>query len=272
MKALLKKFLLMVDVFGFFERDPFGNLVFTKRVLIASLGFLTWSRYMWTNKTRISGTEHLEKLPQNGVLFLSNHQTYFADVICLYHIFCSVKWGFRNWIGFPVYLLAPRARMYYVAASETMKDSGLIPKIFAQAGALTVNRSWRAKGHDVHREVDRSAGDKVGKGLSDGWVISFPQGTTSAYAPVRKGTAFLIKDHQPIVVPVVINGFRRAFEKKGLLLKKRGSVLSVTFKEPIQFDPSLSVEEITARVEAFIEQDHPEGKEWYSRVKGGKEV
>ncbi|PQA60629.1 lysophospholipid acyltransferase family protein [Siphonobacter curvatus] len=270
MKSILRKFLEMVDVFGFFERDPFGNLVFTKRVLIGTLGSLTWARYMWTNKTVIKGTEHLEKLPESGVLFLSNHQTYFADVICFYHIFCSVKWGFRNWIGLPIYLLAPRARMYYVAASETMKDSGLVPRIFAQAGGITINRSWRAKGHDVKREVDKSAGDKIGKGLSDGWVVSFPQGTTSPYAPVRKGTGHLIKEHQPIVVPVVINGFRRAFDKKGLLLKKRGTTLSVTFKEPMRFDPSLSVEEIITHVEAFLEQDYPEGKQWYVKKQAEK--
>ncbi len=270
MKSVIRKFLKMVDVFGFFERDPFGNLYFTKRLLIASLGSLTWSRLMWVNKTKIQGTEHLEKLPECGVLFLSNHQTYFADATCLYHVFCSVKWGFRNWIGLPIYLLAPRARMYYVAASETMKDSGLVPKIFAQAGAITINRSWRAKGHDVKREVDHSASEKVGKALSAGWVISFPQGTTSPYAPIRKGTGHLIKDHNPIVVPVVINGFRRAFDKKGLLLKKRGTQLSVTFKEPIRFDPNLSVEEIVSKVEEFLEQDYPEGKQWYVKKQAEK--
>ena len=260
----------MVDVFGFLERDPFGNTLFTKRIVISSLGWLTWSRLMWTNKTRIYGTEHLENLPDRGVLFLSNHQTYFADVTALYHIFCSVKWGFRNSIGLPIYLLAPRGRMYYVAASETMHEGGLIPKIFAQAGAITVNRSWRAKGQEVKREVDKSATDRVGRGLSHGWVISFPQGTTSAYAPVRKGTGYLIKAHGPIVVPVVINGFRRAFDKKGLLFKKRGTILTVTFKKPIQFDPSLSVEEIVAQVEAFLEQDFPEGKQFYAKKQAEK--
>jgi 1-acyl-sn-glycerol-3-phosphate acyltransferase len=109
----------------------------------------------------------------------------------------------------------------------------------------------------VQREVDTEASEKIDKGLADGWVISFPQGTTSPYAPVRKGTAHLIKHTNPIVVPVVINGFRRAFDKKGLLLKKRNTILTVTFKKPIRFDPTLSVEEIVEIVRREIEQEKP---------------
>lgn len=147
-----------------------------------------------------------------------------------------------------------------MAASETMKESGLIPKIFSQAGAITVERSWRAKGQNVQRDVDKAASEKVEKGLADGWVISFPQGTTSPYAPIRKGTAHLIKHTNPIVVPVVINGFRRAFDKKGLFLKKRKTVLTVTFKEPIRFDIEASIEEITEKVKSVIEQEIPKQK------------
>ena len=62
MKSLLRRFLVMVDVFGFLERDPFGNTLFTKRVIISSLGWLTWSRLMYTNKTRVFGTEHLSPI------------------------------------------------------------------------------------------------------------------------------------------------------------------------------------------------------------------
>jgi 1-acyl-sn-glycerol-3-phosphate acyltransferase len=128
---------------------------------------------------------------------------------------------------------------------------------FSQAGAILVNRSWRAKGHDVKRELDTAANDKVGLGLKYGWVVSFPQGTTTPYAPLRKGTAHLIKAHNPIVVPVVINGFRRAFDKKGLLFKKRNTTLSVTFKEPIQFDPDISVDDMMDILREQIEQKIP---------------
>ncbi len=260
MKRYIDQFLNMLDVFGFAERDPFGNYVFIKRVIMAALGALTYARFVIYNKTVITGTEHLKGLPRHGVLFLSNHQTYFADVICLYHIFFSVKWGFTNSINYPFYLLAPRARNYYVAAFETMKEGGLIPRLFAQGGAITVQRSWRAKGQDIKREVDSSANDNVGKGLGHGWVVSFPQGTTSPYAPIRKGTAHLIKTHNPIVVPVVINGFRRAFDKKGLFMKKRNTTLSVTFKEPVIFGPDETLEEITERVKKLIEQEIPTQK------------
>ncbi|MFY7828906.1 MAG: lysophospholipid acyltransferase family protein [Flectobacillus sp.] len=257
MKLHIRNFLSMFDVFGIVERDPFGNSMFLKRIIMFTLGWITYGRLRVYNKTKISGTEHLENLPQTGVLFLSNHQTYFMDVICLYHVFFSIKWGFKNSINFPIYLLAPRSRLFYVAASETMKEGGLLPKIFSQAGAILVNRSWRAKGHDVKRELDTAANDKVGLGLKYGWVVSFPQGTTTPYAPLRKGTAHLIKAHNPIVVPVVINGFRRAFDKKGLLFKKRNTTLSVTFKAPIQFDPNMPVEEMMDILREQIEQKIP---------------
>ncbi len=257
MKSHIRNFLSMFDVFGIVERDPFGNSMFLKRIIMFTLGWITYGRLRIYNKTKISGTEHLENLPQTGVLFLSNHQTYFMDVICLYHVFFSIKWGFKNSINFPIYLLAPRSRLFYVAASETMKEGGLLPRIFSQAGAILVNRSWRAKGHDVKRELDTAANDKVGLGLKYGWVVSFPQGTTTPYAPLRKGTAHLIKAHNPIVVPVVINGFRRAFDKKGLLFKKRNTTLSVTFKEPIQFDPNMPVEEMMDILREQIEQKIP---------------
>jgi 1-acyl-sn-glycerol-3-phosphate acyltransferase len=139
-----------------------------------------------------------------------------------------------------------------VAAAETMKNDGLLPRILAFAGAILVNRSWRAEGQDVKRDVDLAAVEKIGKGLKSGWVISFPQGTTRAFAPLRKGTAHLIKGENPIVVPVRINGFRRAFDKKGLLMRKRQTTLTVEFREPIRFDSSATPEEILERLRLEI--------------------
>ena len=122
----------------------------------------------------------------------------------------------------------------------------------------TIERSWRAEGQEVQRAVDTSAADKIGIALAHGWVISFPQGTTKPYAPVRKGTAHLIKTLDPIVIPVVINGFRRAFDKKGLRFRKRNTQLSVRFKPPMTFLPGETVEQMVDRVRAAIEQDVPE--------------
>lgn len=250
------RYVSYIDIFGIFERDPFGNWLILKRFIILVAGLPTYWRLAVANQLKVEGAEYLEKLPNQNVYFISNHQTYFADVIAFYHIFCSVKWGFRNRV-LPVALFAPRARTFYVAASETMKE-GLIPKIFSLAGAILVERSWRAKGENVKRTLDTSAGDNVAKGLKFGWVVSFPQGTTSPYAPIRKGTAHIIKDNNPIVVPVVIDGFRRAFNKSGLNYKKRNTEIKVKFKEPIYFSPDATVEEITEVVKNIIEQNMPE--------------
>ncbi len=245
-----------------FPTDPFGNVLLFKRLLISALGAATYNRFNVANKLKIEGTEYLKDLPNRKVLFLSNHQTYFADVIAFYHIFCSVKWHFKNTINYPVYLLNPRVNNYFIAASETMKDSGIIPKIFSYAGAITVERSWRAKGQNVQRSVDTNATDKVGMALEHGWVVSFPQGTTSPYAPIRKGTGHLIKEHNPIVVPIVINGFRRAFDKKGLYYKKRNTTLSVKFKPPLYFTEEQEVDDIVRLVTESIEQEIPEAEWW----------
>jgi 1-acyl-sn-glycerol-3-phosphate acyltransferase len=263
--SFLPKWLAWLDFLGIFEKDPFGNSLFIKRLMISLIGWVTYWRFTVVNKTKIEGIEHLENLPEHDVLFLSNHQTYFADVISFYHIFSSVKWGFKSTIVPPLYLLSPRARSYYVAASETMK-AGIVPKLFGLGGALTVERSWRAEGQSVKRDRDTKAGDKVAQALAHGWVVSFPQGTTSPYAPIRKGTAHLILENQPLVVPVVINGFRRAFDKKGLRFKKRNTTLTIRFKAPIRFDPSMTVEEIVERVRKEIEQEIPYDKmTWIKR-------
>ncbi|MPR34646.1 lysophospholipid acyltransferase family protein [Salmonirosea aquatica] len=255
--SVLPRWLDRLDFLGLFEKDPFGNLLIVRRLAIILIGWFTYYRYTAVNKIRIRGTEHLLNLPDHGVLFLSNHQTYFADVIAFYHIFCAVKWGYKDTISPPFYLFSPRVRNYYVAASETMKEGGILPRLFSIGGAITVERSWRAQGENVKRNLDNSAQDKIGMGLDHGWVVSFPQGTTKPYAPVRKGTAYLIKEHQPIVVPVVINGFRRAFDKKGLRFKKRNTTLTVQFKPPMHFLPNESVESMVARVTTAIEQDIP---------------
>ncbi len=254
--SLLPKWLIWIDFLGIFEKDPFGNLLTIKRLLIGVIGWITYWRFTVVNKIRIEGTENIEHLPDCNILFLSNHQTYFADVIAFYHIFFSIKWGFKNTIVPPLYLLSPRARVYYVAASETMKE-GILPRIFSMGGSITVDRSWRANGQDTKRSLDNSAGDKIGIALKHGWVVSFPQGTTRAYAPLRKGTGHIIKDHNPIVVPVVINGFRRAFDKKGLRYRVSNTILSVKFKAPIRFDADATVEEIVDRIRLEIEQEPP---------------
>ncbi len=135
-----------------------------------------------------------------------------------------------------------------------MKESGWLPRLFTLAGAITVRRTWRSNGKDVDREVDTADTQKIDLALSHGWVITFPQGTTRAYAEGRKGTAHIIKKNKPVVVPVVINGFRRAFDKHGLNLKKKGTKLSVTIKPPLNIDYEASAGDIMDQIMDAIEQ------------------
>jgi 1-acyl-sn-glycerol-3-phosphate acyltransferase len=229
------------------------NFRLVRKIVYAIVGIITYPGLVWVNKLKIRGTEHLENLPRRNVLFVSNHQTYFADVITFLHIFCAVKWRKRNKLGIPYYLLNPFTNVFYVAAEETMKGS-FISRLFALAGALTVKRTWKKDGSEVRRGLDPSDTRKIERALSDSWVITFPQGTTKPFAPGRKGTAYIIKHNKPIVVPVVINGFWRAFNKKGLKFKKTGTLLSVTFKKPLQLDYEAPTEEILQQIMDAIEQ------------------
>ncbi len=232
-------------------KDPFGNLILLKRALTSFIGIATYRRLNIVNKMNVEGMEVLRDLPRQNVLFVSNHQTYFADVFALNHIFSSDKWRMKT-INFPIYLLMPRVRSYYIAEEETMKEDGLLPKIFSYAGAVTVKRSWRSKGKNINRGIDVKGPAKIKTALNHGWVINFPQGTTTPNSPIRKGVATLIKAYQPIVVPVKIAGFDKAFDKKGLKFKEKGVALSVTFGQPVQFENTTTKEEIYAFLESVI--------------------
>jgi 1-acyl-sn-glycerol-3-phosphate acyltransferase len=233
--------------------DRLKNFRLVRKIVYALVGIFSYPGLVIINKLKIRGTEHIENLPRKNVLFVSNHQTYFADVITFLHIFCAIKWRRRNRLGVPYYLLNPFTSVYYVAAEETMKGSW-ISRLFALAGALTVKRTWKKDGAEVRRGLDPSDTRKIARALSDSWVITFPQGTTKPFAPGRKGTAYIIKQNRPIVVPVVINGFWRAFNKKGLRFKKTGTQLTVTFKKPLQIDYDAPNEEILQQIMDAIEQ------------------
>lgn len=234
-------------------KEKIKSTRWVKAIVYVIVGFISYPGLVWVNRLRIFGTEHIRNLPRGNVLFVSNHQTYFADVITFLHIFCAVKWGKKDRLGMPYYLLNPFTRVYYVAAEETMKGSW-ISRLFTLAGALTVKRTWREGGKEVRKGLDPSDTRKIERALKDNWIITFPQGTTTPFAPGRKGTALIIKYHKPIVIPVVIGGFNRAFNKKGLKLKKPGTRLSVTFKAPLPIDFEDAPEVILEQVMDAIEQ------------------
>jgi 1-acyl-sn-glycerol-3-phosphate acyltransferase len=241
---------------GLFKRNPFGHILLLKKWLIRFFGMITHQRYRGFNQMHIEGSEIIKNLPDTGVLFISNHQTYFADVVAMFHVFNASLSGREDNIKNVGYLWHPKLNIYYVAASETMKE-GLLPRILAYAGAITVERTWRSKGQEVQREVNPNDTENIKIALNDGWVITFPQGTTRSFKPVRKGTAHIIKQHKPIVVPIVIDGFRRSFDRKGLRIKKKGILQSMVIKEPLVIDyDNESIEEIVEKIEFAIEQ-HP---------------
>lgn len=239
-----------------FKRNPFGHILFLKKWLIRIAGVLTHRRYRGFNELQIEGSEIIKNLPDSGVLFISNHQTYFADVVAMFHVFNASLSGRVDSIKNVGYLWQPKLNLYYVAAKETMK-SGLLPKILAYAGSISIERTWRAAGKDVNRQVKFSDISNISKALEDGWVITFPQGTTKPWKPIRKGTAHIIKHYKPIVIPVVIDGFRRSFDRKGLRIKKKGILQSMVIKEPLDIDyDNETIEEIVEKIEYSIEQ-HP---------------
>ena len=241
---------------GLFKRNPFGHILFIKKWLIRILGTLSHRRFRGFNELKIEGSEIIKNLPDKNVLFISNHQTYFADVVSMFHVFNASLKGRVDSIKNVGYLWHPKLNMYFIAAKETM-TSGLLPKIMAYAGSVSIERTWRSKGEDVKRQVKMSDVSKIGTALDDGWVITFPQGTTTPFKPIRKGTAFIIKQYKPTVIPIVIDGFRRSFDKKGLRIKKKNILQSMEIKPPLDIDyENDTAEDIVKKIEYAIEQ-HP---------------
>ena len=241
---------------GLLKKNPFGHLLIFKKWLIRFFGLLSHRRYRGFNELKIEGSEIIKNLPDNKVLFVSNHQTYFADVTAMFHVFNASLSGRVNSIKNVGYLWQPKLNIYYVAAKETM-EAGIFTRLMAYAGAITVERTWREKGREVQRHVNLSDTENIGIALDDGWVITFPQDTTKPFKPIRKGTAHIIKKYKPIVIPIVIDGFRRSFDKKGIMIKKRGILQSFQIKEPLVIDyENESIEEIVEKLEYAIEQ-HP---------------
>jgi 1-acyl-sn-glycerol-3-phosphate acyltransferase len=239
-----------------FKKNPFGHYLFLKKWLIRIMGGISHRRYRGFNQLQVDGSDVIRKLPEKNVLFVSNHQTYFADVVAMFHVFNASLSGRIDSIKNIGYLWDPKLNIYFVAAKETMK-AGFLPRVLAYAGSVSIERTWREKGMEINRKVKMSDISNIGKALDDGWVITFPQGTTTPFRPLRKGTAHIIKRYKPVVVPIVIDGFRRSFDKKGIRIKKRGILQSMEIKAPLKIDYDKEpVESVMKKIEYAIEQ-HP---------------
>jgi 1-acyl-sn-glycerol-3-phosphate acyltransferase len=97
------------------KRNPFGHYLILKKWLIRYLGVMTHRRYRGFNELHIEGSEIIKNLPDKNVLFISNHQTYFADVVAMFHVFNASLSGRIDNIKNVGYLWHPKLNIYYVA-------------------------------------------------------------------------------------------------------------------------------------------------------------
>ena len=233
------------------KKNIFGQTIFLKRLIIGFVGLIT-HRTFRSKRFIIKGSKNLVSLPDTNVLFVSNHQTYFYDVIAMLHVFNSSVKGRINSVKKPKYLISPKTNLYYIASLETMKKS-IITKLLTYAGAVLVQRSWRDSGESVSRDIRSEDPDKIKLALKDGWVITFPRGTTDNSKPIRKGTAHIIKNNDPLIVPVNLIGFKDVFQRNGLKVINRKNFFSIEIMKPLQIDMTKkSIEEITTELEKLI--------------------
>jgi len=233
------------------KKNIFGQSIFLKRFIIGFIGLIT-HRTFRNKRFVIRGSKNLFNLPETNVLFVSNHQTYFYDVIAMLHVFNSSVKGRIDSVKRPKYLINPKTNLYYIASLETMKKS-LITKLLTYAGAVLVQRSWRDSGESVSRDIRLEDPDKIKLALQDGWVITFPRGTTDNSKPIRKGTAHIIKNNNPLIVPINLTGFKDVFQRNGLRVINRKKDFSLEIMKPLRIDTTQSsIEEITIELEKII--------------------
>ena len=233
------------------KKNIFGQTIFLKRLIIGFVGLIT-HRTFRSKRFEIKGSKNLVNLPSTNVLFVSNHQTYFYDVIAMLHVFNSSVKGRIDSLKKPKYLISPKTNLYYIASLETMKKS-IITKLLTYAGAVLVQRSWRDSGESVSRDIRSEDPDKIKLALKDGWVITFPRGTTDNSKPIRKGTAHIIKNNDPLIVPVNLIGFKDVFQRNGLKVINRKNFFSIEIMKPLQIDMTKkSIEEIATELEKLI--------------------
>ena len=233
------------------NKNIFGQYLPIKKAIIRTIGVLTHKTFN-NKRFNIQGTTILNEIPKHNVLFISNHQTYFYDVIAMLHVFNASVNGRRDSLKNILYLLKPKSNIYFIAALETMKAS-VISKILSYAGSILIKRTWREAGKEITRNIRGEDFDNIIKALNDGWVITFPRGTTDNSKPVRSGTAHIIKSTNPIVIPVKIDGFGDVFERNSLKIKNKTMPFSIKFGNALKFNDDESIKSITNQIEKIID-------------------
>ena len=82
----------------------------------------------------------------------------------MFHVFNASLKGRDDSIKNIGYIWNPKLNLYYIAAGETMR-SGILPKIFAYTGSVSIDRTWRSAGENVNRQVKMSDISNISKAL-----------------------------------------------------------------------------------------------------------
>ena len=172
------------------------------------------------NRVEVHNGQLLNELPTRGVVFLSNHQTYFMEAIAFFDI--AYRKRRLRW---------EEPFLRFSAAEETMHASPATA-VLKTAGAVTFRRSHRHGGVDLQRSVDFEGIARIEQAIRSGWLLHFPTGTTRADAPIRSGVSRLLHSTQALAVPMRVDGFRDLLARKQFP-GRIGKRVSVRFGEPL---------------------------------------
>jgi len=195
--------------------QPGRREIWARRALFCAFaaGF-TVPYFTVLNRLDVVGRERLNSLPRRGVVFLSNHQTYFTEAIAFFDTVYRRR-GIR-WED-------PYLR--FSAAEETMRKN-LATSLLTTAGAVTFQRSHRHGGIDLRRSVDLEGIGRIEQAIRSGWLLHFPTGTTREGAPVRPGVSRLLHSTKAVAVPMRVDGFREMLLHKQIpgRIRRRASI------------------------------------------------
>jgi 1-acyl-sn-glycerol-3-phosphate acyltransferase len=204
--------------------EPGRREVWKRRGLfVAFAAGFTIPYFKVLNRVDVVGRERLNALPRRGVVFLSNHQTYFTEAIAFFDAVYR-----RRGISWEDPFLR------FSAAEETM-GKNLATSVLTTAGAVTFQRSHRHGGVDLRRSVDLEGIARIEQAIRSGWLLHFPTGTTREGAPIRPGVSRLLHSTQAVAVPVRVDGFREMLLHKQIpgRIRRRASI---RIEEPLDLD------------------------------------
>ncbi len=196
--------------------------------------------YVWANpfwKINFLGKENRKK--GQTYIIISNHQSAF-DIVLLYRLWMHFKW---------------------VAKRELFRVPVIGWNLWLNKH-IVINRSNKA---DAQRMITE-AHQNLDMGNS---ILIFPEGTRSASGTIgrfKDGAFLLAKRANYPILPVVIEGSRKIFPKKGFVIKGRQTLQMEILKpiEPEQYE-DLTARELAQQMQAlFVEHHRKIAPECYS--------